>query len=87
MAEWSIAAVSKTVEPSRVPRVRISPSPPHDFLARETLLSENLREPVRSDALQPLREAFEVPPIKREDLLDVTVELSKYSSEPAVVGS
>src|ERR1700733_8740129 len=28
VAEWSIAAVSKTVEPSRVPGVRISPSPP-----------------------------------------------------------
>jgi hypothetical protein len=30
VAEWSIAAVSKTVEPLRVPGVRISPSPP-DF--------------------------------------------------------
>jgi hypothetical protein len=28
VAEWSIAAVSKTVVPSRVPGVRISPSPP-----------------------------------------------------------
>ena len=26
--EWSIGAVSKTVEPARVPRVRIPPSPP-----------------------------------------------------------
>jgi hypothetical protein len=28
VAEWSNAAVSKTVEPLRVPGVRISPSPP-----------------------------------------------------------
>ncbi len=33
VAEWSIAAVSKTVEPSRVPGVRISPSPPFLFSA------------------------------------------------------
>ena len=32
VAEWSIAAVSKTVEPLRVPGVRISPSPPFFFI-------------------------------------------------------
>jgi hypothetical protein len=32
VAEWSIAAVSKTVEPLRVPGVRISPSPPESRL-------------------------------------------------------
>src|ERR1700733_7252774 len=34
VAEWSIAAVSKTVEPLRVPGVRISPSPPVLFSRR-----------------------------------------------------
>src|SRR5262245_24227487 len=31
VAEWSIAAVLKTVEPLRVPWVRIPPSPPHSL--------------------------------------------------------
>src|SRR5436190_19564332 len=49
VAEWSIAAVSKTVEPLRVPEVRILSSPPFDF--------QNFSPPtvpIRVERLQPL---------------------------------
>src|SRR5207237_3930192 len=49
VAEWSIAAVSKTVEPLRVPEVRILSSPPslYEFTGRRGPASPTVRQKIR----------------------------------------
>ena len=45
MAEWTIASVLKTVEPSRVPGVRIPLSPPLSLVAKPPIESGTTRVP------------------------------------------
>ena len=51
MAEWSNAAVSKTVEPLRVPWVQIPPSPPKYFLS--PLPAQNANAPSQGTVTDP----------------------------------